>query len=257
MTVHVGTSGWQYADWRDAFYPREVPQRAWLEHYASRFAVVEVNASFYRLPRAEVFAQWAARTPDDVVLCPKASRYLTHVKRLRDPEEPVERFVDRARHLGAKRGPVLLQLPPTLQADLPLLAAALDRFPAGWRVAVEARHPSWFVDELADLLVARDAALVHTDRLARPLEPLWRTASWGYLRLHEGRATPRPCYGRRALDTWARRIADRYADADVFAFFNNDPRCCAVRDARVFAAACDRHGLDVTRVPAAGDVRLR
>ena len=97
MTVRVGTSGWQYADWRGAFYPRGVPQRCWLEHYADRFATVEVNASFYRLPAAEVFAGWTARTPDDFLLCPKVSRYLTHMKKLREPEEPVARFVDRAR----------------------------------------------------------------------------------------------------------------------------------------------------------------
>lgn len=256
MTVFVGTSGWQYADWRDAFYPRDAPQRAWLEHYAERFAVVEINASFYHLPRAEVFAAWAARTPDDFVLCPKISRYLSHMKKLREPGEPVARFVTRAAALGDKLGPALLQLPGTFSADPPLLAAVLDRFPADWRVAVELRHPSWFTPETATLLGARDAALVHTDRDGRPQEPLWRTASWGYARFHHGRATPRPCYGRSALDTWAVRLAERYADADVYAFFNNDPRCCAVRDARVFALACRRHGLTTTRVPGAGEVRV-
>ncbi|HEY8340497.1 MAG TPA: DUF72 domain-containing protein [Egibacteraceae bacterium] len=257
MTVFIGTSGWQYADWREAFYPRGVPQRAWLEHYAARFAVVEVNASFYHLPRAEVFAAWAARTPDDFVLCPKVSRYLTHMKKLREPHEPVARFVARAAALGAKRGPALLQLPHTFAADPPLLAAALDCFPDGWRLAVELRHPSWFTGEIAALLAERDAALVHSDRDGRPQEPLWRTASWGYVRFHHGRATPRPCYGRRVLDTWAQRLATRYEDADVYAFFNNDPRCCAVRDARLFALACRRHGLAATRVPAADEVRVR
>src|SRR5581483_9074597 len=116
MAVLVGTSGWQYRDWRDVFYPADVPQRRWLEHYAGRFATVENNGTFYRLPARETFEQWRARTPDGFVMAVKASRYLTHIRRLRDPEEPVRRMLDAFAGLAGKLGPVLIQLPPGLQA---------------------------------------------------------------------------------------------------------------------------------------------
>ena len=117
MPMRIGTSGWQYRDWRGGLYPPGVPQRRWLEHYAERYATVENNNSFYRLPARETFESWRERTPDDFVMAVKASRYLTHVRRLRDPAEPVARLLGAAAGLGRKLGPVLLQLPPTLKAD--------------------------------------------------------------------------------------------------------------------------------------------
>ena len=138
----LGTSGWQYADWRGPFYPQKLPQRRWLEHYAQHFSTVEVNNAFYRLPERATFEAWRARTPAGFIVTVKASRYLTHIKRLRDPAEPVARLMERATGLGDRLGAVLLQLPPTLQADPPLLAETLKHFPDGVRVAVEPRHPS-------------------------------------------------------------------------------------------------------------------
>jgi uncharacterized protein YecE (DUF72 family) len=235
VTTFVGTSGWQYADWRGRFYPDGLPVRQWLEHYASQFGTVEVNNAFYRLPERTVFASWRDRTPQGFVVAVKASRYLTHIKRLRDPHEPVARLLDRARGLGDRLGPVLLQLPPTLQADVELLATCLDAFPAGVRVAVEPRHASWWSDAVRNVLTARGAALCWADRLARPVTPLWRTTDWGYLRLHQGRSEPRPRYGRRALLTWAERIGDTFdAGDDMYVYFNNDPGGAAVVDAAVF-----------------------
>ncbi len=193
MTVLVGTSGWQYSDWRGVLYPPGVPQRRWLEHYAGRYATVENNGSFYRLPKAETFADWRARTPDGFVMAVKASRYLTHVRRLQDPAEPVERLMRAAAWLGDRLGPVLLQLPPNLPADAAALDACLREFArfrgaAGQvRVAVEIRHESWWTEEIRQLLAHHQAALCWADRRGRPLNPLWRTADWGYLRFHEGR----------------------------------------------------------------------
>ncbi len=123
----IGTSGWQYRDWRGGLYPAGVAQRRWLEHYATQYLTVENNSSFYRLPAPETFAGWRDRTPDDFVMAVKASRYLTHVRKLRDPAEPVARLLAAAAGLGPKLGPVLLQLPPTLTAD----PATPGRLPAG------------------------------------------------------------------------------------------------------------------------------
>jgi uncharacterized protein YecE (DUF72 family) len=246
--IHVGTSGWQYRDWRGPFYPDRLAQGRWLEHYASRFATVESNNAFYRLPERRTFEAWAARTPDDFVMAVKASRYLTHVRRLRDPEEPVDRLVDRVVGLGAKRGPILVQLPPRFRADAERLDRTLARFPAGWRVAVEVRDRTWEHDEIRRVLEAHGAALCLADRRG-PLRPLWRTAGWTYLRFHEGTATPRPCYGPRALATWARRLAEGWGtDAEAWVYFNNDPRACAPANAVEFARACRRVGLRVARV---------
>ena len=159
MPVLVGTSGWQYQHWRGRLYPPRLAQARWLEHYAERFATVESNNAFYRLPEPATFAAWAERTPPGFVMAVKASRYLTHIKRLRDPEEPVGRLLDHARHLGPKLGPILLQLPPTLKADPAALDRALRAFPPGIRVAVEPRHDTWWTDEVRDLLTTHGAAL--------------------------------------------------------------------------------------------------
>lgn len=238
MAVRVGTSGWQYADWRGGLYPAHVPQRLWLEHYAAEFDTVEVNNAFYRLPERSVFESWRERTPPEFVVTVKASRYLTHIKRLREPGEPVARLLDRAAGFGSKLGPVLLQLPPTLQCEVALLEQCLACFPPDVRVAVEPRHRSWWTAEVRRVLSSYNAALCWADRHSRSITPLWRTADWGYLRLHAGRATPRPRYGRTALRSWARRIAGEWdADSDVFVYFNNDQRGAAVVDARAMRRA--------------------
>jgi uncharacterized protein YecE (DUF72 family) len=256
MPVWIGPSGWQYRDWRGRFYPSGLPVRSWLEAYAAGFATVESNNAFYRLPEHHTFEDWAARTPDDFVVAVKVSRFLTHIKRLADPAEPVERFVSRASGLGAKLGPVLIQLPPQLHADTGRLRDALDEFPAHLRVAVEFRHPSWFTDDVRSILEDRGAALCLADRRG-PRTPIWRTASWTYLRFHEGQARPRPCFGRAALATWARRLVACWApDEDVYVYFNNDHRACAPRDAARFARQCERVGLRPTRTPSVRSIRV-
>ena len=249
MTVLIGTSGWQYRHWKERFYPRNVAQKRWLEFYAERFGTVESNNAFYMLPKPETFRSWAERTPDDFVMTVKVNRYITHIRRLRAAGDSVARFLASVRHLGPKLGPVLLQLPPTLRADVPSLTEVLALLSPSVRVAVEFRHASWFTDEVRSLLEAHDAALCLADRASRPVSPLWRTAGWGYVRFHHGTASPLPCYGRTALRTWVGRVAARWTpEEEVYAFFNNDPEGCALRDARVFAAECARAGLSPTRV---------
>ncbi|GIF71889.1 DUF72 domain-containing protein [Asanoa siamensis] len=248
--IRVGTSGWQYRDWRGTFYPEKLPQKSWLEHYAARFATVEINNAFYRLPERDTFVTWRERTPDDFAVGVKMSRYLTHIKRLKDPAEPVKRFLDHAEGLGDRLGPVLVQLPPNLKAVPEDLAAVLAQFPRDVRVAVEPRHDTWWTPEIKAILEKHGAALSWADRLGRPTTPLWRTADWGYLRFHEGRATPRPRYGRSALRTWAGRLKEAFGTgADAYVYFNNDPGGAAVVDAEAFARVAGGAGLTPTRTP--------
>jgi uncharacterized protein YecE (DUF72 family) len=239
--VRVGTSGWQYRDWRGTFYPPDVPQRRWLEYYASQFATVENNGTFYRLPPRETFAGWRDRVGEGFVMTVKASRYLTHVRRLRDPAEPVRRLLDAAAGLGDRLGPVLLQLPPDLQAAPHLLDECLGQFPPEIRVAVEPRHESWWSDDVRDVLAARNAALCWADRKGTAVTPLWRTADWGYLRFHEGDGAPWPRYRESSRRSWADRIATTWPQEtqglDVYVYFNNDQGGAAPRDAAAFAAA--------------------
>lgn len=255
MPLLVGTSGWQYRDWRGEFYPSGVATARWLEHYAGHFGTVENNGTFYRLASHETFAAWRDRTPPGFLMAIKASRYLTHVRRLRDPAEPVDRLLSAAEGLGDRLGPVLLQLPPTLRADPAALANCLAEFDRqfsarrlGGRVCLEFRHPSWIIDTVREILAAHNAALCWADRNGRPLGPLWRTADWGYLRFHEGAARDWPRYGTRSLHSWVARISGAFArDEDVFAYFNNDQRCAAPRDADALAAIASRAGWAVPR----------
>jgi uncharacterized protein YecE (DUF72 family) len=249
VTLYVGTSGWQYGHWLGRFYPRPRVHDD-LAFYAERFRTVELNASFYRLPEAATFESWASRTPGDFVFAVKASRYLTHILRLRDPGDAVDTLVRRASRLGAKLGPVLLQLPPGFAVDLPRLEGTLEAFGDRARVAVEFRDDSWFVEGVRRLLERYNAALCIADRRSRLVTPVWRTADWGYVRMHEGRAQPVPCYGRDALMSRARMIDELFGDQrDVFVYFNNDTRGCAIEDARTFACIAGGAGLHPTRVP--------
>ncbi|MCZ2810614.1 DUF72 domain-containing protein [Modestobacter sp. VKM Ac-2979] len=247
MTVVIGTSGWQYRDWRGRFYPPVLPQRLWLEHHAEHFATVESNNAFYRLPEKATFERWRDRTPPDYRWAVKASRFLTHLKRLREPAEPVARLMDRVAGLGDRLDVVLLQLPPTLKADVELLSECLGQFPAGTRVAVEPRHESWWTDEVRGLLERYQAALCWADRAEQPIAPLWRTAEWGYLRLHTG--ADGWGYRPETLQLWAQRLAETYGDDDVLVYFNNDPGGAATVDAVTFADAVRATGGTHTRVP--------
>jgi uncharacterized protein YecE (DUF72 family) len=233
--VRIGTSGWVYPHWRERFYPKGLPQSRWLAHYAEHFDTVELNVTFYRMPAASAFRGWRDAVPDGFRFAVKASRYLTHIKRLSDPRSSVEYLMDRAGELGDRLGPMLLQLPPTMEIDLDRLDRTLEAFGTEVRVAVEPRHTSWFVPELCDVLRQHDAAFVMADR-KRPITPLWSTSGWFYLRMHQGLARPRPCYGAAALRSWVARLRDLPDDAGRtgYVYFNNDHRACAPRNAVTF-----------------------
>lgn len=231
MRAFVGTSGWQYRDWRGRFYPKDLPTSAWLDHYAHRFATVEVNASFYRLPRRETVERWAATVPKGFVLTLKASRYVTHVRRLRDCAEPMERMRSVFAGAGAHLGPVLFQLPPTFVADEAALGPFLAALPAGMRAAFEFRHPSWFTDAVMRALDDHGVALVHGDRPGTPVE-VPSVGGWSYLRFHQGRPGS-PQYRRSKLADYADALADA-RPREAFAYFNNDAGAAAPEDAATF-----------------------
>lgn len=252
--VILGTSGWQYKSWTERFY-EGIPQKRWLEAYVESFATVELNNSFYRLPKPETFTSWYERTPDDFVFTVKMSRYLSHIKRLKDPQEPIERFMTSVSPLQEKLGPILLQLPPNMGLELERLEETLSLFPEGLRVAVEFRHPDWFVDETRSLLEKYGAALSWADSPRRET-PTWKTADWGYLRLHEGTARPKPCYSRPKLRRWVDNVIDTFDESEaVYVYFNNDPNVCAVRDAGWFHDLVVDTGRSCTRAEGASAVK--
>jgi uncharacterized protein YecE (DUF72 family) len=227
--VRVGCSGWNYADWRERIYPKGLPPSKWLAHYATLFDTVEVNNTFYRLPRVEAVARWVEQSPPGFVFAVKASRYLTHVKRLRELGEGVDRFYAHIEPLARspKMGPVLWQLPRTFKRDDERLAGALEALPSG-RHCFEFRHESWFVDETYELLRRHGAALVIGDHPLRPFQTHEITADWTFIRFHYGYRGRNGNYSERELEEWAARIEDWRRRVDVFAYLNNDWRGYAV-----------------------------
>jgi uncharacterized protein YecE (DUF72 family) len=208
--IHVGTSGYNYPEWRGTFYPVALPASGMLAYYAERFTAVEINYTFYRMPTARGLAGWAAATPPGFVFVLKAPRRITHDRRLRDIDEPLRYFHDTAATLGAKLGPLFFQLPPTFRKDTHRLADLLARLPPGQPRALEFRHHSWFDDDVYDLLRRWNAALCVADT-ARGTTPLVATADFGYLRLRDAD------YTDAELAEWADRAREPgWRDAYVF-----------------------------------------
>jgi uncharacterized protein YecE (DUF72 family) len=243
--VLVGTSGWEYRHWRGRFYPADLPQDRWLEHYVAHFTTVELNNSFYRLPEGDTFAGWARRLPDGFVMGVKASRYLTHLKHLREPREPLRRFWTRARRLGSHLGPVLYQLPPRWRRDDERLRRFLDAIPGDQLQAIEFRDPDWYAPAVEALLEASGVALVLHDmsgsaRQDRPVGPFI------YVRFHGSGQRYGGAYPYQRLSAWARRLAEWAADGrDAYVYFNNDIEGHAVRDAGRLRSYLERRGVQV------------
>lgn len=231
--IHIGCSGWNYADWRERVYPRGVPPRRWLQHYAGLFDTVEVNSTFYRLASRDAVTSWVEQTPPDFVLALKASRYLIHMKRLTDMDQGVERFYERIEPLVGtpKLGPIVWQLPANFHRDDERLARALDALPSG-RHCFEVRHPSWFAPDVYALLRERRVALVIGDHPERPFQSYEHTADWTLVRFHFGARGRRGNYSERELETWRSRLTQWRQRVEVFAYFNNDWEGFAVRNGR-------------------------
>jgi len=238
--VRIGCSGWNYKHWREVVYPKGLPARRWLEHYATLFDTVEVNATFYRLPTRKSVAGWVEQSPPGFCFAVKGSRYLTHIRRLRDAGQGVERFYACIDPLvgSDKLGPVLWQLPGNFHRDDERLATFLDALPPG-RHTVEFRHESWFAPDVYALLRERRAALTIGDTPERPFQTHELTADWTFVRFHYGRGREGN-YSRRQLEDWHERIDGWRRRVDVYAYFNNDWHGFAVAN-----------GLDLRRLLAA------
>ncbi|RMD80609.1 MAG: DUF72 domain-containing protein [Gammaproteobacteria bacterium] len=237
--IRVGTSGWAYPHWRGVFYPPELPSGRWLAWYQERLDTVELNNSFYRLPERETFAAWGREAPEGFLFAVKANRYITHLRKLREPRAPLERLLGRAAALGPHLGPVLFQLPPRWRCDLARLEAFLEAlgevagrlFPGGLDCAMEFRDPDWWREEVYGLLERHGVAWCIFD-LAGTLSPLLATAPLVYVRLHGPDGPYAGSYDGRALAAWARRIlAWRAAGRRVCCYFDNDQAGYAVRNA--------------------------
>jgi uncharacterized protein YecE (DUF72 family) len=231
--VRIGCSGWSYTDWRGRFYPEGLPQRCWFERYAEVFDTVEVNATFYRLQKEETIQGWADQVPGHFRFAVKASRYLTHMKRLRDIEEGVARFWDPLEPLRRSRklGPILWQLPEDFERDDDRLGATLALLPAAEH-CFEFRHPSWFAKPVRDLLVEHGASLAIGDDKRRSLPDAAPVGKLAYLRLHYGHRGRGGNYSESELDDWRRRIAAWRSRRPVFVYLNNDWNGYAPANAR-------------------------
>jgi uncharacterized protein YecE (DUF72 family) len=221
--VRIGCSGWMYDDWRGRLYPQREPKRRWLELYATEFDTVEVNTTFYRLARTEMVQGWVHQTPPGFLFAVKASRYLTHIKRLKGIEDPIKRFYEPlAPLLAADRlGPVLWQLPENFHRDDERLAAWLELLPPGMHT-IEFRHRSWFEPAVLDLLRGHRVALTFGHHPKRPFQSDEATAPWRFVRFHYGARGRGGNYSATEIDEWAQRIARWRRREEVFAYFNND-----------------------------------
>lgn len=237
LSPRIGCSGWNYKSWRGRFYPAGIPPSKWLPYYATHFDTVEANGTFYRLPEASTFAAWRAQTPASFEMAVKASRFLTHMKRLRDPAEPLHRLFSRVRSLGPRLGPILYQLPPHMTVDIQRLDDFLVAIAAvRWRRrpfhVFEFRHPSWYVDDVFQLLERHSASLCLHDKRGSEIDAPF-VGPIVYVRFHGTSGHYHGSYPDRQLGVWARRLARQCrAGRPVYAYFNNDPDAVATENAR-------------------------
>jgi uncharacterized protein YecE (DUF72 family) len=228
---YIGTSGWHYDDWRNRFYPEKLPKTKWLEFYATHFPTVELNNSFYRLPSEAAFKNWYDSSPADFIFAVKVSRFITHIKRLKDSEEAVDNFINRARILGKKLGPLLYQLPPNLHRNDEALESFLSSLPKSFKHVIEFRHQSWFAESVFEIMRQHNAGFCAFD-MPSVACPLLTTSDFAYIRFHGSESLYSSYYSDEELADWAKRIAELAENLDsVFIYFNNDVEGFAVRNA--------------------------
>jgi uncharacterized protein YecE (DUF72 family) len=238
--IFIGTSGWAYASWRGRFFPKNVMVKHHLDYYATQFSTTELNGVFYRTPTVEAVRGWRDNTPDDFIFAWKASKFITHWKRLTDKSRNSLALLEsRLRILWPKAGPVLFQLPPQFIANRDRLADFLRLLKAGRRYAFEFRHRSWYDPTILDLLRTRDISLCLSDHHDAPA-PWEVTASFVYIRAHGPRGTYKGHYSNKILRDWARKIvAWKRSRRDVYVYFDNDQKSAAPLDARLLMTLVD------------------
>ncbi len=232
MTVRIGTSGWMYDHWEGSFYPPGLSKRNWLVFYAQFFDTVEINSSFYHLPRKETFKRWYEETPPSFLFAVKASRYITHIKKLGDVAEPLKLFYERVEMLRDKCGPLLFQLPPRLAFQGEVFREFLHRLSPSFQHVFEFRHSSFFCEEVYELLQARDIALCFADTPYFPYAEVG-TASFVYLRLHGHGSLYTHFYSEEELRLWAKKVNSWKKTGKVYCYFDNDYQAFAVHNARI------------------------
>jgi len=228
--IKIGTSGWTYPHWKGPFYPEKHSKSRWLEYYTGHFDTVELNATFYRLPKTETFEKWRQRTPASFLWSLKASRYLTHVRRLKNPGEPLNRFYNAIKGLGTRLGPILFQLPPGLNFDPDLLQNFIDHLDTSRSHAIEVRHASWLNDIFFHNLETHNIAFCISDTAGRFPYSETVTADFVYIRLHGSKILYRSLYTEEELAIWAEKI--KGWKRKTFVYFDNDFECYAVHNAR-------------------------
>lgn len=229
--IHIGTSGWHYSHWVGPFYPSGTSSEQFLSYYTGFFGTVEINNTFYQLPARETLAGWREGTPDDFLFACKASRFITHMKKLGDPKQSVKRFFHTIEVLGDKLGPVLFQLPPRWHLNLDRLKCFLEALPKSWRYAFEFRDDTWFTQDTLKVLTEHGAAFCMYD-LAGRQSPEEVTTDLVYIRLHGPGKAYQGQYGTRVLARWAAQCLSWSKEGkDVYLYFDNDEKGYAAQDA--------------------------
>lgn len=231
--IHIGTSGWSYKHWTGKFYPEEVKKNKWLEYYSKEFDTVEINSSFYHLPKIQTFINWKKNTGENFIFSVKASRYITHIKRLADCGDPLERLFKAAEGLGEKKGPFLFQLPPNFKKDKSVLKIFLEILPQNHKFAFEFRNESWFTEEIYKLLENFGCAVVISSAPGFPyVEKL--TADLCYIRMHGSGILYNSCYSKDELKKISALIKKNLnKNIESYVYFNNDAEAFAVDNARM------------------------
>ena len=231
LYYYIGTSGWHYEHWRGRFYPEELTKVRWLEFYTSHFTTVELNNSFYHLPSEAAFATWRNSSPANFTFAVKVSRFITHIKRLKNTEEAIDKFITRAKILEEKLGPLLYQLPPNMPRNDELLESFLSTLPQGMKHVFEFRHQSWLEEKVFEILHKYNIGLCIFDMPSVSC-PLVATADFAYIRFHGSTGLYFSCYSDEELADWAEKLANLASNLEaIYIYFNNDAEAFAVRNA--------------------------
>jgi len=240
--IRIGCSGWVYRHWRDVYYPQDLPQKQWFGHYAAEFDTVEINASFYRVPRPETFDQWLAKAPPGFAFAVKVNRFITHMRKLLECSEPAQEFISLARRLGPSLGPLLYQLPPSLKRNDDRLEAFLAGLPPDLEHVVEFRSSDWYAEDVLNLLDRHGIGFVVHD-LVGIVSPRWASGRTAYVRFHGTSGKYRGRYSDQQMAEWAEWLVEqRRAGRSSWAYFNNDIGGDALEDARALKQAVAKLG---------------